>query len=62
MKNTYIIPEISISQAEVEQMLANSVIGSIDDEIEVGYGGIDDGGDLDPCVKEEIGLDFDWDS
>lgn len=60
MKKTYIIPCTTVMQAEVEQILANSVRGTIDDDIEIGFGGIDEDGDIDPSVKEKKGS-IDWD-
>ena len=41
-------------QAEVAQMMAASVIGNND----IGYGGIDSDGSLDPETREELEL---WD-
>ena len=59
MKKKYIIPSTSIMQAEVEQILATSGVISNSNDINIGYGGIDEDGDLDPCAKENA-FDLDW--
>lgn len=59
MKKTYIIPSTSVEQAEAVKMLAASIVGKVDNSEEIGYGGIDEDGSQDPCVKEGIfELDF----
>lgn len=50
MKKTYIIPETSLMQAGVEQMLAGSITSGNSD-IGIDYGGVDDGSH-DPEAKE----------
>ena len=51
MKKTYIMPAASLMEAEVEQMLAGSVT-SEDPNINIGYGGVDTNGSLNPEAKE----------
>ena len=48
MKKRYIQPCMEEMHAEVAQMMAASVIGNND----IGYGGIDSDGSLDPETKE----------
>ena len=49
MKKTYIMPAASLMEAEVEQMLAGSVTS---DDLNIGYGGVDTNGSLNPEAKE----------
>ena len=49
MKKTYIMPAASLMEAEVEQMLAGSVKS---EDLNIGYGGVDTNGSLDPEAKE----------
>ena len=51
MKKTYIIPCLSIMEAQAEQILASSVTSGNDD-INIGYGGVDEDGEVDPDAKE----------
>jgi hypothetical protein len=51
MKKTYIIPNTSLEQVDVDQMIAGS-IKSVNDNIDIGYGGIDNNGTLNPDAKE----------
>ena len=61
MKKTYIIPNIIINLAQAEQMLASSTgVISNNNDINIGYGGVDTDGEQDPSVKES-NLDFEWD-
>ena len=60
MKKTYIIPSTCIMQAQSEQILAGSGVISSSNDINIGYGGIDDDGEQDPSVKES-NSDFGWD-
>ncbi|MBR3434168.1 MAG: hypothetical protein IKH05_11610 [Bacteroidaceae bacterium] len=53
MKKRYIQPCMEEMHAEVAQMMAASVIGNND----IGYGGIDSDGSLDPETKE-----YEWDT
>ena len=48
MKKTYIIPNTSLEQVDVDQMIA----GSVKSGNGIGYGGIDDNGSLNPDAKE----------
>ena len=61
MKKTYIIPCLNLMEAHAEQILAASfgVIGNGND-INIGYGGVDEDGEIDPSVKESS-FDFSWD-
>lgn len=60
MKKIYIIPETDIKLGVAEQMLAAStVVGNIDNNNEIGFGGIDDDGTLEPGVKEHT-ADYEW--
>ena len=54
MKKTYIIPLMKQEQAEASQMLT---VSGIDTNKGIGYGGVDNNGDIEPCVKE-----FLWDN
>ena len=58
VKKTYIIPNISINLAQAEQMLAGSGVISSSNDINIGYGGVDNDGTQDPSVKES---NFEWD-
>lgn len=60
MKKNYITPGTEVMQADVEQMLAASICGKIGDNEEIGYGGLDEDGSLDPSVKEHA-ADYEWD-
>ena len=53
MKKTYIIPCLNLMEAHAEQILAASfgVIGNGND-INIGYGGVDNAGEVDPDAKE----------
>ena len=52
MKKTYIIPCLNLMEAQAEQMLASSGVISNSNGINIGYGGVDQGGDVDPDAKE----------
>ena len=41
VKKTYIIPSICINLAQVEQILASSGVISNNNDINIGYGGVD---------------------
>lgn len=57
MKKTYIEPHIEMRQIHAEQVIASSEITSNNG---IGYGGVDEEGELDPEVKEEKHKDV-WD-
>ncbi|MBO4907067.1 MAG: hypothetical protein J5486_08570 [Bacteroidaceae bacterium] len=59
MKKTYIEPKTEILTAALEMPLALSGVTSTDNDISIGYGGVDDSGELDPSVKESS-FDFNW--
>lgn len=53
MKKTYNTPCVNIIQVQnVQTLAASGVTGELGD-IAIGFGGIDEFGELDPCVKEE---------
>lgn len=52
MKKTYIIPYASINLAQAEQMLAGSGVSGSGNGINIGYGGVDTSGVLEPSAKE----------
>jgi len=56
MKKIYSIPETSVVQTQHEMPIA----GSVTSNNGIGYGGVDDEGELDPEVKEEKHKDV-WD-
>lgn len=58
MKKIYIIPCTSVSLAQPEQILASSGVISNSNDINIGFGGIDDDGEQDPSVKES---NLEWD-
>ena len=60
MKKIYIIPCTCIIEGEVDQMLATSGVLSNNNDINIGYGGVDTDGSQDPNVKEG-NFDFEWD-
>lgn len=58
VKKIYIIPCTSVSLAQPEQILASSGVISNSNDINIGFGGIDDDGEQDPSVKES---NLEWD-
>jgi len=52
MKKAYIKPETSVEYIYDEQMLAISGVKSISNDVNIGYGGVDEDGDLEADVKE----------
>jgi len=52
MKKTYIIPSSCIKEAQPVKILASSGIISNNDDINIGYGGVDTDGEIDPSAKE----------
>ena len=60
MKKTYIIPYTCITEAEPDQILSTSGIISNNNDINIGYGGVDTDGSQDPSVKEG-NFDYEWD-
>lgn len=52
MKKTYIIPSTCVTQAEPDQMMAISGVISNSNNINIGYGGVDTDGEIDPNAKE----------
>lgn len=50
MKKEYVRPLMEREEADIEQMLASSLISS---DNGIGYGGVDEDGTLDPEVKED---------
>jgi len=60
MKKTYIIPQVTVEQVLGEQMLAVSGVKSISNDVNIGYGGVDEGGSLEADVKGDNAFDFSW--
>ncbi len=63
MKKTYTTPEITVEEMG-HILLAGSqgVQGLMDDKLEIGYGGVDETGSLDPSANRFGGWDDDsWD-
>lgn len=61
MKKTYVQPEIIIEQLFDEQIIATSGVMSVNNGVNIGYGGIDEDGGLEADVKGEGDFDFSWD-
>lgn len=61
MKKIYIIPEIQVEQAEsVMPLAASGVTGNMGSN-NIGYGGVDRDGILDPCTKENpFEFEYQW--
>ncbi len=60
MKRTYITPVTETEKAMPQQILAGSVKGKftdMSDQLDIGYGGVDEDGSLDPSSNS-----FKWDS
>jgi len=60
MKKTDVIPCTCNIGAEVDQMLATIGVISNNNDINIGYGGVDTDGSQDPSVKEG-NFDYEWD-
>lgn len=60
MKKTYIIPQVTVERVLGEQMLAVSGVKSISNDVNIGYGGVDEGGSLEADVKGDNAFDFSW--
>jgi len=54
MKKIYIVPELLVMRLHGEQMMATSVVNSAGDINEIGYGGVDEEGVIDPSVREHV--------
>lgn len=54
MKKTYIVPVTDCEPLEMECFLAASdgVTGGLDDSLDIGYGGVDGDGNLDPSANQ----------
>lgn len=63
MKKTYISPEITIEISNCQQFLfASGVRGLMDDNLDIGYGGVDEEGKKDPSANHfKAWDDSDWD-
>ena len=63
MKKTYISPEITIEISNCQQFLfASGVRGQMDDNLDIGYGGVDEEGKKDPSANHfKAWDDGDWD-
>ena len=51
MKKTYIQPEMNVVQLDSELMIAASGVKSVNNGVDIGYGGVDEDGSLDAEVK-----------
>jgi len=61
-KIVYIAPEVKVKALYMEQLMAGgSVTGIIDDETQIGYGGVDEEGKLDPAAKSDLTIHSVWD-
>lgn len=60
MKKAYIKPETNVEYIYDEQMLAVSGVKSISNDVNIGYGGVDEGGSLEADVKGDNAFDFSW--
>lgn len=63
MKKTYISPEITVEICDCLLLQsASGVTGLMNDRLEIGYGGVDEEGELDPSSNSSrIWDDDDWD-
>lgn len=64
MKRAYIIPETEPHPLTMAFILAGSdgVIGGLDDNLDIGYGGVDEDGKLNPSANHyHWSKDEDWD-
>ena len=64
MKKTYISPEITVEFCDCLLLQsASGVTGFMDDKLEIGYGGVDEDGELDPSSNStRIWDDDSWGS
>lgn len=60
MKKTYIKPEMNVVRVHGEKMFAASGVKSVNNGVDIGYGGVDEGGSLEADVKGEGDFDFSW--
>ena len=52
MKKDYIAPIIFVTKTDIEPLMAGSgVVGLMNDDLEIGYYGADEDGDLDPAAN-----------
>lgn len=60
MKKTYIIPTMDVEPTPIEVLLSTSrSVTAPDTEYDLGYGGVDEGGNIDPEVKGSS-FDVEW--
>ena len=58
MKKTYISPEITVEICDCLLLQsASGVTGLMNDRLEIGYGGVDESGSLEPANRD---ADTDW--
>ena len=57
-KKTYTIPDMEVFEIQTMTLLAGSGVSS--DEFDLDFGGVDEGGALDPAAHELNDFDFDF--
>lgn len=60
MKKIYIQPVMNVVRVHGEQMIAVSGVKSVNNGVNIGYGGVDEGGALEADVKGGGDFDFSW--
>ena len=60
-KIAYQTPEVKVKALFMDQLMAGSVIGSIDGGDGPGYGGVDENGTIDPAAKDGFKSHSVWD-
>ena len=51
---------MNVVRVHGEQMIAVSGVKSVNNGVDIGYGGVDEGGTLEADVKGEGDFDFSW--
>ena len=51
---------MNVVQVHGEKMFAASGVKSVNNGVDIGYGGVDEGGSLEADVKGEGDFDFSW--
>lgn len=59
MKKVYDSPSMSVMDLSNEQMIALSGVTSVNDNVDIGYGGVDSEGAFEADVKADV-FDFEW--
>ena len=60
MKKIYIQPVMNVVRVHGEQMIAVSGVKSVNNGVNIGYGGVDEEGSLEADVKGGGDFDFSW--